>query len=215
VQPQSSTYGHEAVTANAMALKLNSDIQSYFTVPYPIGLFQREAVHTKGNDYGARNHVINNFLKKLPEESSKIPSPPNMTRRECLARSPFDPELETSPPSTAGPIKLVRSILTTWKLQPKDALPLLGYEATQWPHVRDLLNGYGTLSGRDVKDRIACLFEVRRNLSGLFKDKEVENDWLRETHSILNDQKPLELLLEGSIENLLLVKDYVELAAGR
>ncbi len=77
------------------------------------------------------------------------------------------------------------------------------------------MNGYGILSGCDVRDRIACLLEIRGTLSGLFKDQDVENDWLREPHSMLNDQKPLDLLLEGSIENLLLVRDYAALAAGR
>ena len=46
-------------------------------------------------------------------------------------------------------------------------------------------------------------------------DVEVENEWLRESHETLNGQIPMDLLLEGSMENLLLVKEYVEVAAGR
>ena len=43
-------------------------------------------------------------------------------------------------------------------------------------------------------------------------DEAVENDWLRETHATLDGQVPMDLLLEGSMENLLLVKEYVETA---
>ena len=34
-------------------------------------------------------------------------------------------------------------------------------------------------------------------------------------HDLLDGQAPMTLLLEGSMENLLLVKEYVEAAAGR
>ena len=32
---------------------------------------------------------------------------------------------------------------------------------------------------------------------------------------MLNERSPMDLMLEGSMENLLLVRDYVEAAAGR
>lgn len=118
-------------------------------------------------------------------------------------------------PRVSGPIQFVNGLLETWGLRQSDATLLLGFEPVEWPQVERVLNGTGSLSGRDVKDRIACLFEIRRTLSGLFKNRNVENAWLRESHPLLNEQKPLDLLLEGSMENLLLVRDYVELAAGR
>ena len=71
------------------------------------------------------------------------------------------------------------------------------------------------LRGRDAKNRIAYLFRIRKMLSALFGDKNVENEWLRERHEMLDDKAPMDLLLEGSMENLLLVKEYVEAAAGR
>jgi len=205
MQSQSSKYSQKFATGATLMRRSSMDPQSSL-----LG-----SVHSKRHAYIVRpsHYGTNNFSQRPAEKSFHFRHA--TAHRERPVRSPFDTKLAPSPPSTSGPIKLVKIILATWKLQPKDALSLLGYEAAQGPYVQDLLNGYGTLSSRDVKDRIACLFEVRRTLSGLFKDKEVENDWLRETHSILNDQKPIDLLLEGSIENLLLVKDYVELVAGR
>ena len=67
----------------------------------------------------------------------------------------------------------------------------------------------------DVRDRIAHLFQIRKTLSSLFRDLDVENEWLREQHTLLDGQEPLKLLLGGSMEDLLLVKEYVDAAAGR
>ena len=78
-----------------------------------------------------------------------------------------------------------------------------------------VLQGHATLRGRDAKDRIAHLFQIRRLLWALFRDKTVENEWLREPRAVLKGKTPMDLLVEGSMENLLLVREVVELAAGR
>ena len=77
------------------------------------------------------------------------------------------------------------------------------------------LNGIVTLRGRDVRDRIAYLFAIRATLSSLFRDLDVENEWLREPHSLLHGESPLALLSNGSVEDLLVVKEYVDTVAGR
>lgn len=59
-----------------------------------------------------------------------------------------------------------------------------------------------------------ALFRIRKTLYSLFRDEKAENDWLREPHDALDGQKPIDIMLEGSMENLLLVKEYVEEAAG-
>ena len=79
----------------------------------------------------------------------------------------------------------------------------------------DVLNGRAILKGRDARDRIAHLYRIRKILSALFRDEEVENQWLREPHAMLNERSPMDLMLDGSMENLLLVREYVEAAAGR
>ena len=116
-----------------------------------------------------------------------------------------------------GPVRFVVKLLTTWELKPEveSACTLLGFESSEATYVRDILEGRATLRGRDVKDRIAHLFRIRTLLSSLFRDDAVENEWLREPRDILNGKAPMELLMEGSMENLLLVREFVELATGR
>jgi len=123
-------------------------------------------------------------------------------------RTPFKGRL-------TGPIQFFGNLLETWKLNRDDAVSLLGFEKSDRPYVEHLLNGHAALLGRDAKDRIAYLFEIRRTLAALFLDEDVENAWLREAHAMLNDQVPMELLLEGAMENILLVRDFVDVAAGR
>ena len=113
-----------------------------------------------------------------------------------------------------GPIQFLVKLLKTWNLSRADVIPLLGLEETERAYAKDLLAGRALLRGRDLKHRIACLFRIRKTLHALFRDEKVENDWLREPHDALDGQKPMDVMLEGSMENLLLVKEYVEAAAG-
>lgn len=115
----------------------------------------------------------------------------------------------------SGPIQFVLKLLENWRLDKNEAALLLGFDETEEGLVRAVFDGREAFHGRDVRDRIAHLFEIRKTLSGLFRDLEVENDWLREPHELLDGRKPLELLLGGSMEDLLLVREYVDAAAGR
>lgn len=115
-----------------------------------------------------------------------------------------------------GPVQFVVKLLDYWKLKPIDAVRLLGFDdVADADHVSAVLDGREQFRGRDVRDRIAHLFSIRATLRSLFRDLEVENDWLRESHEMLGGQAPLSLLLGGSIEDLLLVSEYVDAAAGR
>ncbi|MDE2705982.1 MAG: DUF2384 domain-containing protein, partial [Gemmatimonadota bacterium] len=90
-----------------------------------------------------------------------------------------------------------------------------GFDQADNGFVQAVLAGTANLRGRDVHDRIAHLFDIRQTLSSLFRDLDVENEWLREPHTLLDEQEPLKILLGGSMEDLLLVKEYVDAAAGR
>ena len=82
-------------------------------------------------------------------------------------------------PGLTGPIVFVRMLLHTWRLSQTDAIPLLGLEEAGGSYAEDLLSGRVALGGRDIEDRIAYLFRIRKTLSALFRDEEVENEWLR------------------------------------
>ena len=115
----------------------------------------------------------------------------------------------------SGPVQFMGNLLETWKLKRDDAVPLLGFEQSDRSYVRALMCGRAELAGRDVKDRIAYLVHIRMMLSSLFRDEEVENQWLRERQRMLDDETPIGLLLDGGMEKLLLVKEYVDTVTGR
>lgn len=113
-----------------------------------------------------------------------------------------------------GPIQFVRKLMECWRLDRKEMVRLLGYDPDDAEYGLAVLDGKLPLHGRDVRDRIAHLFCIRRTLWSLFRDLEVENEWLRERHRVLNEKSPLSLMLEGSMEDMLLAREYVEAAAG-
>ena len=115
----------------------------------------------------------------------------------------------------AGPVQLFSKLLEAWNLNDlQSACMLLGYEKSGESDVRDILAGHSRLETRDQKDRIAELFVIRKALFSVFRDRKVENQWLREPQEILNGVSPLNLLLEGSWPNLLRVRQLAELMAG-
>ena len=114
-----------------------------------------------------------------------------------------------------GPIQFVLKLLDFWRLETNDTVGLLGFDSVDADHVAAVLGGNEQFRGRDVRDRISHLFWIRKTLWSFFRDLEAENDWLREPHSMLDDRSPLSLLIGGSMEDLLLAREYVDAAAGR
>ena len=114
----------------------------------------------------------------------------------------------------SGPVQFVWKLMDFWRLDRPDAVRLLGYDPEDMEYVSAVLDGRQRLGGRDLSDRIAHLFYIRRTLWSLFRDLDAENDWLRERHSMLDGRSPLSLMLEGSMEHLLLAREYIESAAG-
>ncbi len=112
-------------------------------------------------------------------------------------------------------IRFLNNLLESWQLKATHAIALLGLDPDDESYARALLTGRAPLKGRDAKDRIAHLYQIRKTLSALFRDESVENEWLREPHTLLNERSPMDLILEGSMEHLLLVREYVDAAAGR
>ena len=135
--------------------------------------------------------------------------------RETISQAPSERTDEAHVAERiTGPVKFLRKLSATWRLRDQDAAALLGFDETDATRARDLLAGQVDLKGGDVKDRIVCLFQIRKTLHSLLQDDIAENEWLRQPHVGLDQERPMDLLLEGSMENLLLVKDYVEAIAG-
>lgn len=111
-----------------------------------------------------------------------------------------------------GPVQLFAKLLENWELNENDGAKLLGYDDAK--SVRDLLSGAASLRARDVKDRIRYLLMIDAALDQLFQDEVTERDWLREERVELGGKNPLSILLEGSMENVLIVKQFVEHISG-
>lgn len=136
------------------------------------------------------------------------------TRQDQSALSPLhDLAPATFQGRVTGPIQFFDAILQRWKLTISDAAILLGFE-TEEP-VKDLLTGTASLHTRDAKDRIRLLFDIHESLSGLLQNAEAEQQWLREGQNLLDGHSCLSLILEGSMANLLLVKQYLDHLSGR
>lgn len=114
----------------------------------------------------------------------------------------------------SAPVQFFLKLMELWHLDSEDACKLLGYELADIKYVEQVLSGELPLRGCDPKDRIANLVVIRKRLDGLFKNVDVENEWLREKQVDIGNKSPMELLLSGSMENLLLVKQFVEFICG-
>ena len=112
-----------------------------------------------------------------------------------------------------GPVQFVWKLMGFWRLGMRDVVGILGYDPEDIEHVSAVLGGKEQFRGRDVRERISHLFFIRRALWSLFRDLDVENDWLRERHHMLNEKSPLSLMLEGSMEDFLLAREYVDHAS--
>ena len=104
--------------------------------------------------------------------------------------------------------------MVRWKLTTLEVTALLGLDPSETSKVENILTGFEPLEGQDMKDRFVCLLGIVTVLDGLLQDEEVENEWLREPHSLLDDDSPMSLLLEGSMSNMIAVMNYVSMAGG-
>ena len=192
---------------DAQTLEARFRRDSYAVKPPPLRGYSSEAIQFIRNFGSTADFFV--APGEYPMQGLDIRVSRSSGLRAEVAYPPPDPGRLT------GPVQFVRKLLQTWKLHLGDAAALLGFEQSERTHIDNLLNGRAALAGRDVKDRIACLLHIRSTLSALFRSEEVENEWLREPHAMLDNQVPMHLLLEGSMENLLLVKEYVDVVSGR
>ncbi len=123
---------------------------------------------------------------------------------------------ESPLPKRNGVVQFVLRLLECWGLKERDAVCLLGYDpTTQSEHVDSILDGHEEMLEKEARERVSHLFWIFASIRSLFRDVKVENAWLREPHSKLDNQSPMSMLLNGSMKDLLLVREYVDWVAGR
>jgi transcriptional regulator with XRE-family HTH domain len=135
---------------------------------------------------------------------------------QALAGRPESIHEKSNNPDTreiTAPVKFAVKLMDVWALHENEAARLLGFEDEKG--LSDLASGAATLSTRDMKDRVRHLLHIREALHSLFRDTDAEREWLREPRPELNGQSPLSLLVEGSMENFLVVSQFVQWMVGR
>ena len=120
------------------------------------------------------------------------------------------PSVKVAPP---GRIKGFRRLMENWGFSRKDAAEILGFENEG--SIGELFAGIEKVQQRDVRDRLKLFLSLAVDLDGLYDDDEVINQWLDQPKKLLRDRTPRQLLVEGSMENLLRVGQLVQYEANR
>lgn len=111
-----------------------------------------------------------------------------------------------------GQIVLLEAFFKDWGCTEDGSAFLLGYSLVE---AREVFLGIRSLTHRDAIDRVKSLLRIGIILDNLFNGNELSvREWLRSSDDLLGGQTPLAVLLEGSLESVLRVKQVVELRAG-
>jgi hypothetical protein len=112
-----------------------------------------------------------------------------------------------------GRIKGFRRLMDRWGFTRKDAKEILGFDNEGM--IGELYTGIEKVQQRDVKDRLRLFLSLAVDLHGLFREHDVIKEWFDEPHGMLRGKTPRSLLVEGSMENLLRVKQLAQYEANR
>jgi hypothetical protein len=113
----------------------------------------------------------------------------------------------------SGQIEGFKRLLEKWGFSRKEGATILGFddEVILW----ELFQGIRKPEQRDVRDRLDLFLRIAGDLYGLFRSHDVIRDWLNESKDIVGGKAPRELLVEGSMENLIRVKHLAQQEANR
>ena len=132
--------------------------------------------------------------------------------RGFAAAGPPTP-VSATPRKPAGQVALFKIVMDEWGFSEKEAATVLGFENIA--DIRAVLSGVRPVGHRDANDRLRAVLRIATDLDALYNDAAVIQAWLSQAQDKLGGTSPRELLLEGSMENLLLVKYYAAHLSGR
>lgn len=121
----------------------------------------------------------------------------------------------TARPQTrvAGQVKLFQIVVREWGFTDTEAATLLGFETAA--DIHDIWDGRRPVAHRDANDRLRAALRIAGDLEAIYGDKEVIRKWLNQSQEKLGGSSPKQLLTEGSMESVLLVKYYMAHLSGR
>ncbi|MDH3742347.1 MAG: MbcA/ParS/Xre antitoxin family protein [Hyphomicrobiales bacterium] len=109
-----------------------------------------------------------------------------------------------------GAVRLFLALADRWQLGVKDRLILLGDISRQTYY--NWANGKVACLSRDQLERISLLLGIHKGLRLLFADEASAERWFKGANSDLPfaGRSPLERLLQGGMEDLYVVRRYID-----
>lgn len=157
------------------------------------------------------------IVKTVVQDEDPAISPNRMPRRkltfEWEAPSLRAYSSSALPKKPAGQIKLFQSVVDDWGFSELEAATLLGFEKSS--DIRDVLSGRRAIGQRDANDRLRSVLRIAADLSALYRDVAIIRAFMVQPQPRLGGATAKQLLTEGSMENLLLVKYYLAQLSGR
>ena len=131
-----------------------------------------------------------------------------------------NPALIETPDSTryklSAPIQAAKVLLERWNIGTELTARFIGFGQSQERYVEEMLTGREILiQGSEAEDRIVYLYYIRCVLGAMFRDKEVENRWLRMPDPKLGGKSLMDLILSGPWTDLLAAMHHVDWVSGR
>lgn len=118
------------------------------------------------------------------------------------------------PKDLSGALRTVLNILDAWKVAPQDRLALLGCDQEtydRWIRTRQL----GEIPSGTL-ERLSYVLGIWKALKTLFPDPLVADTWVHRPNSApeFNGSTPLAIMLRGQIEDLSLVRNFLDAWCG-
>ena len=124
-------------------------------------------------------------------------------------------EVEAFSGRITADVKVLLGLREKLNLQDEDIAGLLGLAKNDWWRVSNILEGRASVVDRDKQDRIRFAYQIFRALYDILQDENAVRDWLKENREGFDGEPPLNYMLSGEFEKLLMVRNYTEWLTSR
>jgi hypothetical protein len=115
--------------------------------------------------------------------------------------------------NVTAPVKAVLAILRRWTIGDDVGAQILGTDEPGY--VADLRSGAASLKTRDMRDRARLLLDIYEGVFALLRNSQAEQVWIKIPRQDLDGQSVLDLMIEGSLRNLIRAQAFVDYVNGR
>ncbi len=101
------------------------------------------------------------------------------------------------------------NITELWKLTTVQKQILLGLDVNSSTYFKWQKEKSGILS-KDQLDRISYILGIYKALKIIFSDESQANEWIKKPNTAFNSQSALDVMLQGKITDLAIVRGYLD-----